>query len=110
MPERQLPGATHHQVPGLAEIGEVKNENEDGDQVAIGNERRHEKRHDDDGAQRASARWHVVPAHAHARRPIRPCGRNTRTRMSSANENMLFIDGSKKNPASASDTPMRMPP
>jgi hypothetical protein len=30
--------------------------------------------------------------------------------MSSANENMLFIDGSKKKPASASVTPINMPP
>src|SRR5438309_944777 len=110
MPERQLPGEAHHQVPGLADIGEVENENEDGDQVAVGDERRRQQRRHDDGARDASARRHVVPARAHARRPIKPCGRSTRTRMSSANENMLFIDGSKKKPASASDTPMRMPP
>ena len=36
MAERELPGETHHHVPGLADVGEVKNQDQNGDQVVVG--------------------------------------------------------------------------
>ena len=41
--ERQLPGETHHDVPRLAYIGEVQNENEHGEQIVAGHQRRGEQ-------------------------------------------------------------------
>ena len=37
--ERELAGEAHHDVPGLAEIGEIEDENEDGQQVVVDEQR-----------------------------------------------------------------------
>src|SRR5262249_2530614 len=108
--ERQLAGVAHHQVPGLADIGEIENQRQHRDQVAVGDERSEQQQHKDDPNERALTLAHFEPKPHHARRPISPWGRNTRTAINSPKENMLFIDGSIKNPASASDTPIKTPP
>src|SRR6266436_3846835 len=56
------------------------------------------------------ASGHAAPQRDHWRCPIRPCGRSTSTAINSAKENMLFIDGANRKPASASETPIRTPP
>ena len=38
--ERQLPGKAHHDVPGLPGIGEIENEDEHGEQIVAGEQRR----------------------------------------------------------------------
>ena len=51
VPERQLPGKAHHDVPGLPGIGEIENENEDGEQIIADEKRRGEKRNAERGQQ-----------------------------------------------------------
>ena len=43
MAERQLPGKAHHDVPRLADIGEIQNETENGEQIVAGDQRRAEQ-------------------------------------------------------------------
>ena len=43
MTERQLAGKAHHDVPGLAGIGEIQNQDQHGEQIVAGEERRGEK-------------------------------------------------------------------
>ena len=57
--ERQLPGKAHHDVPGLPRIGEIENEDQDGQQVVVGEERR--------GDQREQQRGNADPAARAAR-------------------------------------------
>src|SRR5262249_36480419 len=107
MPERELAGKAHHQVPGLPDKGKVEHQDHNRDEIAVGDERqrREDREHHDE--QRAAAPSERA---GHAHRPIMPCGRSTSTRIKSANDTMLFIDGAINSPASASDTPIRMPP
>src|SRR5262249_48861163 len=94
----------------LAHIGEVKDEREHGQHVAVGDQRqgdessRHQRK--DDPATPIDA----APQFAHGRCPMRPWGRSTSTAINNAKENMLFIDGANRNPASASETPISTPP
>src|SRR5262249_2828554 len=108
--ERELPGKAHHQVPGLTHIGEIEDQGEDREQVAVGDERRRDQRRQRERQHGLRAPVDAAPQCDHARRPRTPRGRSTSTAMSSANENMLFIDGSIMKPASASDTPISTPP
>ncbi len=43
MAERQLPGKAHHDVPGLPDIGEVQNQDQDGQEIVAGKQRRAEQ-------------------------------------------------------------------
>src|SRR5579871_453808 len=110
MAERKLAGVAHHQIPGLAHIRKVEDEREDGQHIAVGGQRQHhedrERERDDD----AAARRHAAPQTDHMRCPIRPWGRSTSTAINSAKENMLFIDGASRKPASASEVPISTPP
>src|SRR5215212_314168 len=111
MAERQLPGKAHHDVPGLPGIGEVEDQDEDGEQIIVGEQRREQKSQKQRQQQDARAPRHALKkAHHVAALPNRPCGRRNRIRINSANENMLFAEGVKNNPASASVTPIRTPP
>src|ERR1051326_5026699 len=108
--ERELPGKSHQQVPGLAGIGEIHHQDQHAELIAVGKERREKKSGEQQRGEHAAVPRHIRPQRAHARRPKRPCGRSTSTAIRSAKENMLFIDGAAKNPASASDTPISTPP
>ena len=44
--ERQLAGKAHHDVPGLADIGEIEDEDQDGEQIVVGEQRRDDQRHE----------------------------------------------------------------
>src|SRR5262249_39689873 len=100
--ERELPGESHHHVPRLAGVGEVENQRCHREGIASGKRRQCDQQRSEDGERDR--------APVHVRRPSSPCGRSSKTRISSPKLNMLFAEGSMKSPASASDTPMRTPP
>src|SRR6266568_1258568 len=108
--ERQLPGEAHQQIPGLADVGEIQHQDQHADEIAVGDQRRGQKSGEQHRGEHAAAQRRICPQRAHARRPSRPCGRSTSTAINRPNENMLFIEGAAKNPASASETPMSTPP
>ena len=57
MAERKLPGEAHHDVPGLPGIGEIQNEDEDGEQIIVDQPRRgHERRQQRQRAARRARR------------------------------------------------------
>src|SRR5262249_46960370 len=93
--EGQLPGEAEHDVPCLAGISEVENEDENGQQVVVcdqrgGKEERKRQSESNDTATRNTIE--KIPRHV-SRFPSRPCGRNNRTSTRIANANMLFADG-----------------
>src|SRR5581483_7416576 len=110
MPKRKLAAESEHQIPRLPDIGEVEDQDQHGHDVAVDNQRRHRKQRQHQREQDPRSPVECAPELAHARRPMMPRGRSTSTVTSSAKENMLFIDGTSRNPASASDNPMSTPP
>jgi hypothetical protein len=54
MAERELAREAHHDVPGLPHIGEIQNEDQDGQQIVVGDRRR--------GDQRSSSTRNADPA------------------------------------------------
>src|SRR5712691_106091 len=112
MAERELAGKAEHDVPGLAGIGEIEDEDEDGEQVVVGDEGRSEQQREHDGEQGKTAPRNAVEQRGDHDGffPRMPCGRNRRTRTRIANANMLLADGVKNNPASASVRPISTPP
>src|SRR5262245_39306173 len=110
MAQRKLARIAHHQIPSLPHIGEVEDEREHGQHIAVRRQRQGEengeRQRDDDPA----ARRHAAHEIDHVRCPTRPWGRSTSTTISNANENMLLIDGANRKPASASETPISTPP
>src|SRR5580704_10859976 len=111
--ERQLAGEAHHDIPGLAGIGEIKNEDENGDEIVVGNPRRdHERRQESGQQDRGPARHAIGEARHHQAGllPRMPCGRNSNTATRMAKANMLLADGVNSNPASASVKPISRPP
>src|ERR1700694_5207912 len=108
--ERQLPGKAHQQIPGLPDVGEIQHQDEHADEIAVGDQRRGQECGEQQRGEHAAVQRRISPQRAHARRPSRPCGRSTSTAINRPNENMLFIEGAAKNPASASETPMSTPP
>ena len=44
--ERQLSGKAHQDVPGLPRVGEVENEDQHGEQVVVGEQRRGDQKHE----------------------------------------------------------------
>src|SRR5262249_56417120 len=110
MPQRKLTREAHHQIPGLTHIGEVEEERQHRQDITVSEKRQREengeRQRDDDLATRRHAAHEIN----HARCPIRPCGRSTSTAINSAKENMLFIEGANRKPASASETPISTPP
>src|SRR5262249_56519859 len=103
-----LPGEAHNQVQSPAEESEKEEQDQHRDEIAVGDERCGEEHRQQGDQQRATAR--VERRRGHARRPMMPCGRSASTKMSRAKDTMLFIDGARKSPASASDTPINTPP
>src|SRR5882762_9590462 len=102
MAKRKLAGEAHHDVPGLARIGEI----EDQDQ-----RRRHQGDEQDREPQPCPPRYLVQEQRPHdARLPRMPCGRNSSTTTRIAKANMLFADGVNRRPASASVMPISTPP
>src|SRR5579871_3306147 len=110
MAERKLPCVAHHQIPGLPHIGEVEDEREHRDDVTVGRERQREENGERERDDDAAARRRDAPQLDHVRCPSRPWGRSTSTAINNAKENMLFIDGANRKPASASETPISTPP
>src|SRR5262249_2003280 len=110
--ERQLAGKSHHHVPGLAGIGEVEDDDEHGEQVGVGEPRRRQQRREQHAEQRQGTARNALdePPHHAGFFPRMPCGRNSSTSTSRPNENMLFADGVKIRPASASVSPISTPP
>src|SRR3954462_1261004 len=102
MPERELARESHHHVPRLAGIGEVKNQRGDGERVVARECRQRDEQRGEDGKRDGRSR--------HVRLPSSPWGRNRRTRINRPKLNMLFAEGAMKRPASASDTPISTPP
>src|SRR5690606_642994 len=111
MAEAELAREAHHHVPGLAGIGEVENDDENGEDVGVDQQRRDQHRGHEQAEQDQRALRHAIDKTGdHALRPSRPCGRKSSTRISSATANMLFAEGAKNRPDIASDRPIRMPP
>src|SRR5215831_5131296 len=110
--ERELAGEAHHHVPRLAGIGGIEDDDEDGEQIVVGDPGRreqHGEHHRQEG--KTSTRHSVEQPVGHVSLlPRMPCGRNSSTSTRSPNENMLFADGVKKRPAMASVKPIRTPP
>src|SRR3990172_6312396 len=102
MTERELARKSHHHVPRLPRIGEIQDQDRHREHVVVDHCRQREQDQHEHREQHGAA--------AHGLFPSRPCGRNSSTRISSAKLNMLFADGVKYRPASASDTPISTPP
>src|SRR5258706_11643944 len=110
MAKRKLARIAHHQIPRLPHIGKVEDEREHGQHVAVRRQRQGEENGERQRDHDPPAWGHAAPQLDHRRCPIRPWGRSTSTAINNAKENMLFIDGANRKPASASVTPIRTPP
>src|SRR5207244_1613007 len=94
--------------PGICKI---QNEDQDGQQIVVGKTRR-----DDERAEQRERKHPTMPRNSleqprhDARFPRMPCGRNSSTSARIAKANMLFADGVKRSPASASVMPISTPP
>ena len=100
VPERELTGEAHHDVPGLADVREVEHQRRDREHVVARDERQREQ-HD---PSRRDRRRHRRRSACHLRRPHRPCGRHSSTRISRPKLTMLLAEGVMSTPASASET------
>src|SRR5690606_39219968 len=110
--ERELPGKAHHDVPGLPDIGKVENEEEYAQQIAtdeIGRDQEHSQNRKQHGHAGARDSVEQVPDHD-GFLPTMPCGRNSSTSTRMPKANMLFAEGVKRTPPSASVTPISTPP
>src|SRR5438876_7041586 len=111
MTEGELAGKPHHHVPGLAGIGEIQNDDQNGEQIIIGEPGRREQCGEQQRKRDAAAARHSLEQPAHgAPFPKMPCGRNSSTNTSRPKENMLLAEGVKRRPASASVSPISTPP
>src|SRR5271156_5392831 len=136
VPERELAGKAHHDVPGLTGIGEVENDDQDGEQIVVDEKRRGQQGGEQcneearrPGRQSAGKAPDLAPnlardlardlacgfgdelvGHQVTRLPKMPCGRNSKTSTRMAKANMLLADGVNSNPASASVSPISTPP
>src|SRR6266478_5591493 len=110
MAKRKLARIAHHQIPRLPHIGEVEDEREHGQHVAVRRQRQSEESGERQRDHDPPAWGHAAPQLDHRRCPIRPCGRSTSTAINSANENLLSIPSANRKPASASETPISTPP
>src|SRR4029453_11956510 len=112
--ERQLAGEAHQDVPCLADVGEVEDQDQDAQPVLAEQRRRHEQQPEQDGEAPQEARRRVAGETADKTHceplPKSPCGRSSRTRMRSPKLNMLLSDGCSSRPATASLTPISRPP
>src|SRR6185503_14508994 len=110
--QRELAGKAHHDVPGLADVGEIENEDQNGDEVVVDEQRQHDEHGEQAREQDQRAAWDPLqqPFAHDGLLPRMPCGRNSSTSTSSPNANMLLADGVKSNPPSASVTPISTPP
>src|SRR5262245_7712303 len=112
MPERELAGETHHDVPCLSNVGEVEDQDEHRDEIVVGDERKKQK-HAKKRPQRElrTGRNASQQIGGHERfLPSRPWGRNSSTSTRMAKVNMLLADGANSRPPSASVMPISMPP
>src|SRR4029079_9097853 len=112
MAKRQLAGEAHHDVPGLARIRKVQDQNQHGEHVIAGKQWRGEKTDEERAEQEQGARWNSggePPDHA-VLLPMMPCGRKSRTRTRMAKANMVLAEGVNTRPAIASVSPIRTPP
>src|SRR5262249_3565302 len=110
MAQRKLARIAHHQIPSLPHIGEVEDEREHGQHIAVGGQRQGEENRKRQNNDDPAARGYAAPQPAHRRCPIRPWGRSASTAINNAKENMLFMEGANRKPARASDTPISTPP
>src|SRR5262245_62608367 len=112
MAKGQLPGKAHHDVPGLAGVSKVKDQDQDSEKIVAGEKRRDQRRKQQNRQQHQSARRRPgSPARDHAALlPMMPCGRNSSTSTRMAKANMLLAEGVKRSPARASVSPIRTPP
>src|SRR6185503_13081019 len=91
VPERKLAREAHHDVPGLAGVGEVEDERRHRERVRTrkpGKQNREREKHGEAGA---------CPSHGFL--PNRPCGRRSSTRIRRPKLNMLLADGTMRSPA-----------
>ena len=95
MAERELAGKAHHDVPGLAGIGEVEDEDEDREQVVVDEERRGQQgRKQEEQQDEAAARNVGEQRGDHLSFfPRMPCGRNSSTSTRMPKANILLADG-----------------
>src|SRR5688572_11477158 len=105
MPERELAGEAHHDVPGLADISEVQDEEADREEIPAREYRKYEKQ-----AEQRREEHQPAPRHALDHLPNIPCGRNSSTSTSSPKANMLLAEGVNSTPPSASVRPISRPP
>src|ERR1051326_2699779 len=112
MAERQLAGKAHHHVPGDTGVGEIKNDDQHGEQIIVGEGRCGDQGCEHQAQQNERLARHVgkEPGDHEVFLPMMPCGRNSSTSTRMANENMLLADGEKNSPASASVSPISTPP
>src|ERR1700722_16284329 len=116
MSERKLAGEAHHDVPGLAGISKIENDDEDREQIVVGKPRRGQQHREQRGEQtHRPARQTIGEARDHRIHhvgllPRMPCGRNNSTSTRMPKANMLLADGVNSKPASASVSPISPPP
>src|SRR5262245_36909964 len=110
--QRKLARKAHHDVPGLADIGKVENENQHGDEIVAGRQGGGDERENKPCQQLEPAPGNAVGEERDhvSRLPRRPWGRNSSTTTRMAKVNMLLAEGVNKSPPSASVTPISTPP
>src|SRR6516162_1546735 len=126
--ERELPGKSHHDIPGLAGESEVEHDDQDGQQVIVDEPGRDHKNSEQNAEQYRCAKRNIAEqrtrhkgqtiaemggglgSHQIDLLPKIPCGRNNSTRTRIAKANMLLAEGVNRSPAKASVTPIKRPP
>ena len=103
--ERELAGEAHHDVPGLADVGEVEDQDQHGEQVVAGEQRRGEQRRQQQ-RQQQPARARGTPSSSRAIMPAScprcPAAGTAAPARGCAKVNMLLADGVNSSPAIAS--------
>src|SRR6476646_8123421 len=110
--ERKVSGKAHQDVPGLSGIGEIKHEDEHGQQIIAGEQRRSDQ-YSQQHSQHDQGAWPnpLGKTRNHALLlPRMPCGRASSTSTRMANTNIDLADGVNSNPAIASVNPINTPP
>src|SRR5262245_966050 len=111
--QRKLARKAHHDVPGLADVGKVEDEDQHGDEIVAHRQGGGDERKSEPCQQLEPAPGNAVGEegdHGSPRLPRRPCGRNSSTTTRMAKVNMLLAEGVNKSPPSASVTPISTPP
>src|SRR5262249_37336546 len=101
-----------HHVPGLPGVGEVENDDQNGDEVIVGQPGCRQQRSQQHRQRYQAAARNALdqPADHVSRFPRMPCGRNRSTSTSRPNENMLLAEGGKNGRPSPAPTQTSPPP